>query len=112
MPFQPLLLAVNPDGQIVLFADGDLAGVQNAPGAVVEAKQDVAVVVELPAFDENAQVRTDFLDFQPGDILGEVLGVRTVRRGGTTRYEVKVLLPGGRVRVVPIDAQSGRLLGR
>jgi uncharacterized iron-regulated membrane protein len=43
---------------------------------------------------------------------GEVLGVRTVRRGGKTLYQVKVLLPGGRVRVVPIDAQSGRLLGR
>ena len=43
---------------------------------------------------------------------GEVLGVRTVRRDGKPLYQVKVLLPGGRVRVVPIDAQTGRLLGR
>ena len=43
---------------------------------------------------------------------GDVLGVRTVRRGGKTLYQVKVLLPGGRVRVVPIDAESGRLLRR
>lgn len=43
---------------------------------------------------------------------GQVLGVRPVRYGNKTVYEVKVLLPGGRVRVVPVDAQSGRLLGR
>ena len=38
---------------------------------------------------------------------GRVLGVQ---RGGSAerpRYEVKVLLPGGRVRIVSVDARSG-----
>ncbi len=37
---------------------------------------------------------------------GRVLGVS----GGEPAYEVKVLLPGGRVRVIGVDAHSGRLL--
>lgn len=40
---------------------------------------------------------------------GRVLGVQ---RGGSAerpRYDVKVLLPGGRVRIVSVDARSGAL---
>ena len=37
---------------------------------------------------------------------GRVLGVRSDGRGG---YRVKVLLPGGRVRVVSVDGHTGRM---
>ncbi len=35
--------------------------------------------------------------------------VLSVRKGNGT-YRVKVLLPGGRVRTVPVDSRTGRLL--
>ena len=38
---------------------------------------------------------------------GRVLRVRRDKRGV---YQVKVLLPGGRVRVVPVDGHTGRVL--
>jgi len=38
---------------------------------------------------------------------GRVLGVRRVEFGERAAYEIKVLLPGGRVRVVQVDARSG-----
>lgn len=38
---------------------------------------------------------------------GRVLSVRKGKRG---TYRVKVLLPGGRVRTVPVDGRTGRLL--
>ena len=38
---------------------------------------------------------------------GRVLRVQRDKRGV---YQVKVLLPGGRVRVVPVDGRTGRIL--
>ena len=40
---------------------------------------------------------------------GRVLDVRAEQRGEQVVYRVKVLLEGGRVRVVRVDAESGRL---
>ena len=39
-----------------------------------------------------------------------VLGVRLSERAGQAAYRVKVLLPGGRVRVFHVDARTGRVL--
>lgn len=41
---------------------------------------------------------------------GRVLGVRLANANGTVVYQVKVLLQGGRVRVIRVDAQTGQLL--
>lgn len=41
---------------------------------------------------------------------GQVLGVRLGSADGQTIYQVKVLLPCGRVRVVRVDAQTGQIL--
>ncbi len=40
---------------------------------------------------------------------GRVLSVGKGKRG---TYRVKVLLPGGRVRTVPVDGRTGRLLDK
>ena len=75
VPFQAGLLAVDPDREVVLFADGDLAGVQDALGPVVELEQAVAVVVHLASLDEGRQIGADVRDLQAGDVLGQVRGV-------------------------------------
>jgi uncharacterized membrane protein YkoI len=41
---------------------------------------------------------------------GRVLGVRYASTNGSAVYQVKVLLPGGRVRIVRVNAQTGQLL--
>lgn len=41
---------------------------------------------------------------------GRVLGVRSASTNGSAVYQVKVLLQGGRVRIVRVDAQTGQLL--
>ena len=41
---------------------------------------------------------------------GRVLGVRSARANGRAVYQVKVLLQGGRVRIVQVDALTGQLL--
>lgn len=41
---------------------------------------------------------------------GRVLSVSSEDRHGQRVYRVKVLLPGGRVRVVRVDAQTGNVL--
>ena len=75
MPFEAAFFAVDADVEIVFLADGDLRGVQDAFGAVVETEQHVAVVVELAAFDEGGDVGGEFVDLQAGDVFGEILGV-------------------------------------
>ena len=75
MPFEALLFAINPDCEVVFFADGYLAGVEDASGAVVEAEEAVAVVVEPAALDENAQVGANLFNLQSCDVFGEVLCV-------------------------------------
>lgn len=42
---------------------------------------------------------------------GRVLAVTPAKRHGAVVYKVRVLLPDGRVRVVIIDAKSGRVVG-
>lgn len=42
---------------------------------------------------------------------GRVLAVSSGKRKGVVVYRVRVLMPDGRVRVVLIDAQSGRVIG-
>lgn len=41
---------------------------------------------------------------------GRILGIRPARINGKTVYKVKVLLQGGRIRIVRVDAQTGRLM--
>lgn len=41
---------------------------------------------------------------------GRVLGVRSTSANGSVVYQVKVLLQGGHVRIVRVDAQTGQLL--
>ncbi len=41
---------------------------------------------------------------------GRVLGVRHTTANGRAVYQVKVLLHGGHVRIVRIDAETGQLL--
>lgn len=41
---------------------------------------------------------------------GRILGVRRVDGAGGPAYAVKVLLPGGRVRVYVVDAGSGQII--
>jgi hypothetical protein len=41
---------------------------------------------------------------------GQVLSVGAAQRNGRPVYQVKVLLPGGTVRVVRVDAATGRML--
>lgn len=41
---------------------------------------------------------------------GRVLAVSTTSSKGVTVYQVRVLLPDGRVRVVLVDAKSGRVI--
>jgi len=40
---------------------------------------------------------------------GRVLSVQLVRRDGRELYRIKVLTPGGVVRVLHVDARTGRL---
>ena len=75
MPFQAFFFAINPDGQIVLFTDGNLAGVEDTPGAVVETQQHVAVVIQPTALDKNRQVCTYLGNLEPRDVFAKVLAM-------------------------------------
>jgi len=75
MPLETFLIAVYPDCQIVLFADGNLAGVQDTLCAAVEFNQAVAVIVVFPAADEGTQLRADMSNFKACDIFGQVCSV-------------------------------------
>ena len=52
MPFQTFLFSINPDGQIILFADGYLTGVEDTFGSFVIFDQAVDIVVEFAALDK------------------------------------------------------------
>ncbi|MGF1614825.1 MAG: PepSY domain-containing protein [Gammaproteobacteria bacterium] len=41
---------------------------------------------------------------------GRVLGIRSSTSSGRNVYQVKVLVEGGHVRIVRVDAQTGQLL--
>ncbi|HNJ98909.1 MAG TPA: hypothetical protein PLV13_12340, partial [Ilumatobacteraceae bacterium] len=76
MPFERLLVAIDPDREAVLLADRDLAGVQDALRALAEVEQAVAVVIEPAALDERRQVGADLLDVEARDVLRHVRRVR------------------------------------
>ena len=75
MPFHAADFAPDANIQIVLLADANLGRMQDALGAVVQTQQDVDVVVEPPAFDENRRVGRQFLDLQAGDVFDQIFGM-------------------------------------
>ena len=67
---------VDAQPQAVLVAGRDLARPQRAARAVGVAQQDLRVVVELAARRRTSEIGEQFGDLEPGDIVGEVEGVR------------------------------------
>ena len=96
MPFQAFFFAINPDGQVVFFADGNLTGVKDTPGAVVKTQQNVAVVIQPTALDKNRQVSTHLGYLQPRNIFREILCVRPdVTHTSCAAALLRVGPPGG-----------------
>ena len=50
---------------------------QDSFGALVEAKQAVAIIVESASLDKSRQIGTDLLNLQSGNVFGEMAGMRT-----------------------------------
>src|SRR5690349_20168016 len=75
LPLQARFLAVYAQSQAVLVAWRDLAAPQHAARAVVEAQQDVNVVVESATRHEPAQVCRQLARLEPGDEAREVVRV-------------------------------------
>ena len=76
VPFEAAFFAINADVQVVLFADADLRGVQDAFGAVVETEEDVDVVVKFATGHEGGGVSGEFFDLQTGDVFGQIFRMR------------------------------------
>src|SRR6266508_2881633 len=83
MPFDPAQLAINADVDVVLLADTNLGTMQHPFLSAFEAQQDVAVIVELAAFDKSCDIGGQFLDLQAGDVLSEIFRVRADVAHGT-----------------------------
>ena len=64
MPLQRGLGAVDANVQVVFLTDADLRRVNDALRPALEADQNVAVIVELAAFNERRQVRAERVDAQ------------------------------------------------
>ena len=62
MPFQAALFAVYPDSKVILFANRNLAGVQNALCPVIELNQTVAVVIKQASLDKRRQLSANMRD--------------------------------------------------
>ena len=75
MPFEPSFFTVDPEVEVVFLPNADLGAVKDSLGPVVEAQQDVRIVVQQAALDKSRKVCGEFADFQPSDVLGEVLGM-------------------------------------
>jgi len=77
-----------------------------------------------PTFANQALIDHDLVEFQSGQgigprraadivqasIAGKVLSVSSGTHKGRPIYRVKVLLAGGRVKVIRVSAESGQLL--
>ena len=75
MPLESAEFAIDADGEVVLLAHGDLGRVEDALRAVVEAEEDIAVVIQRAALNEGGEVGGEFLDVETGDELREVFGM-------------------------------------
>ena len=96
MPLEPAEFAIDADVEVILLAYGNLGRVEDALRAVVEAKEDISVVIERAAFDESREVSREFLDVQAGDELREVFGVGAdvAEATGCARFG-RIGAPGG-----------------
>ena len=77
MPFEGAFFAVDADVQSIFASDGDLAGPDNALGAIFEMGQDTAIVIEGAALDEGGEVGAELLDFEPGDVFSQIFSMRS-----------------------------------
>lgn len=77
----------------------------DAPSAKGARAGAIIRVARQQAVDSNAAAAT--VRAHTG---GRVLGVRAADRNGRPAYQVKVLLPGGRVRAFWVDGRTGQLL--
>ena len=75
VPLDAAQLAVNPDVEVVFFANGNLRTMKDTLGAAGETEQDVGVVVEFAALDKTGEVGGEFADLEAGDVFGEIFGV-------------------------------------
>ena len=75
MPLEPAEFAIDADVEVILLANGNLGRVEDALRAVVEAKEDISIVIQRAAFDESREISREFLDVEAGDELREVFGV-------------------------------------
>ncbi len=108
VPFQPALAAVDPDGQRVLVVDRDLAGIEDATSAIVEAQQQVGVVLERLVVHKHAEVGTQRSDALTGDVLSQLECVGTdVAQAATAAGAQRIELP----RLV-FDAGRGKIAGQ
>src|SRR5690606_32414199 len=95
-PFEPRLLAIDPQLQPVLATHRYLARPQHAAGPALEAQQDIDVVVEFPAGHEAREVGTHRLRLEPRDEAGEVVGMGAdVADGPAGAGARRVGAPGG-----------------
>ena len=96
IPLQSAFLPIDAQAEVVFAAHADLAGVQHAFGSVVEAQQDIAIVLQLAAFDKNRQVSGQFLDVQARNVFRKVDGVRADIAHATGRAaDGRIGAPGG-----------------
>ena len=56
VPLEATEFAIDANGEVILLADGNLGRVEDALRAVVEAEEDIAVVIQRAALNEGGEV--------------------------------------------------------
>src|SRR4030042_1909594 len=77
VPLQTCLLAVHPDGKVILLANCYLAGVKKSRNSTFEPQENIAIVVEWPSLDKRSQHGADLYDAQASNVLCQVGCMRT-----------------------------------
>ncbi|HEX5419061.1 MAG TPA: PepSY domain-containing protein [Gammaproteobacteria bacterium] len=85
-----------PDGSAQISTIGAVAG-PDAPPMAYAAQRGPLTLAQATALAERRY-------------KGRVVRAETVKQGGRTVYEIRILGPDGRVRTVRIDAETGAFL--
>jgi uncharacterized membrane protein YkoI len=79
-------------------------------GVSATAGVPLAAVIQLAAADNGRDIGPDAAASAARNATGgQVLGVQSGGRGGKPVYRVKILEKDGRVRVLRVDGQTGRV---
>ncbi len=92
MPLEAATFAVHTNVKVVFLAHRNLRTVQHALGSAGETEQHIAIIIEFTSTDKCGEICSELLDFQAGDVLCKVLGVRADvpdAAGGTASLRVR-----------------------